>query len=175
MTYGPLRRLACILALALLSTSCVSSQGGRWQERLALSGRVEFVAEFRRFDPAGHSLVYCQGGHLCLVDGYPVFGTEGSVPKVEVVSLTVVVDGRPVPLEHKGMYNPWSPVEGRTLAVDLVEGTPDEFRVRGEFSDGAAAYVAEWSVAGHGSARVLLDCVECLQESCTKRFGPVAR
>ncbi|WP_147707846.1 hypothetical protein [Microvirga massiliensis] len=84
------------------------------------------------------------------------------MPRLQVTDLALILDGKRIPLEHRGMFNPWSPVEGEDLHVRIVEDAPNGLRIRGEFSDGSAAYLAEWLVIGGGSARVLIDCVECV-------------
>ena len=45
------------------------------------------------------------------------------------------------------------------------------FAFGGEFSDGAAAYIVEWLVLGEGSARVLIDCIECVAAAYSRTIG----
>lgn len=129
---------------------------------MTLSATASLVLETRPFNPRAHRLTYCEAKRLCLIDGHPVFGVEGAIPRSEVTRLTLVLNGNRIPLDHRGMFNAWSPVEGEDVRARIVEDTPNGLRVRGEFSDGSAAYVAEWLVIRGGSARVLIDCVECV-------------
>jgi hypothetical protein len=66
------------------------------------------------------------------------------------------------------MYNPWSPIEGKSLNIQIVEESENGLRIRGEFSDGSATYIVEWLVLGTGSARVLIDCLECVSAAYSR-------
>ena len=146
----------------LFLLACTNSYAIEGKQVLKLSEHISIDVEIEEFDRAKHELFYCDAQHLCLIDGYPVFGTDGAVPKAEIKSLVLVANSKRISLNHKGMYNPWSPIEGKSLYIYIVDDSPNGLRLRGEFSDGAATYIVEWLVIGGGSARVLIDCVECV-------------
>ena len=135
---------------------------------IRLSDSVSLTAETQAFVKDKHELFFCNPQKLCLIDGYPVFGTEGTVPQIELKSLILLVNQKAIPLEHRGMYNPWSPIEGKSLSVQIVEDSANGLRIRGEFSDGSATYIVEWLVLGTGSARVLIDCLECVSATYSR-------
>lgn len=167
-----MRTIIILCGAATVAAGCSPSQPQARQEIVKLADGIQLVARMREFNPQRHRLTYCEPERICLIDGHPAFGTEGAVPRLEVTSLLLLVNGDTVPLDHRGMYNPWSPVEGELLHVELATSSPPELRVRGEFSDGAAAYVAEWLVVQGASVRVAIDCVECLAMACAREFGP---
>lgn len=137
-------------------------------ERVELGPDVALVVEARRFDPTQHRIVHCTGGAPCVIDGAPIFGTEGAMPALAVSRITLRTAGGAIELDHRGMYNPWSPKEGQRLSAVIVGRDDDEIRVRGEFSDGSAAYIAEWRVVRGAAVRTLIDCVECVAQTCTQ-------
>ena len=151
--------------------ACTHAVAFEEKQVVKLSERVNLIAEMHEFVKNEHELFFCDQQRLCLVDGYPVFGTEGAVPKVELKNLILVVDNKPISLDHRGMFNPWSPIEGKSLHVQIIEDSPNGLRIRGEFSDGAAAYIVEWLVLGEGSARVLIDCIECVAAAYSRTIG----
>ena len=163
-------RLGCLLVLysnavvvpvtALTSEAQAQATPGNATQVVELAENIRLTIDTRKFDPGEHELTLCEQEWVCLVDGYPVFGAEGAVPSVQVTNIRLSLEGRSIGLEHKGMYNPWSPTEDDTH-IRIVEDSPNGLRIRGEFSDGSAGYVAEWLVISGGSARVLIDCVEC--------------
>jgi hypothetical protein len=134
-----------------------------------LSKGLLLTATVRPFVANAHKLQYCEDEVLCLVDGYAVFGTESAIPRTELTNLTLHTSTHAVRLEHRGMFNPWSPIEGEDLHV-VVVGDSLGYRIRGRFSDGAATYVAEWLVIKNRSVRVLIDYVECAAMTCASEF-----
>lgn len=131
-----------------------------------LAPGIVLTVEIEPFVATAHQLHYCSPQQLCAIDGYPVFGTEGALPRQRLERLRVQVHGQTVALEHRGMFNPWSPIEDRKVAARLIDSGPNGLRIRAEFADGAAAYVAEWLVQGPVSARTRIDCIECAALSC---------
>ncbi len=170
-----MRRMIILCVAATIPAGCAPPEPQGRQEIVKLSDGIQLVAQMREFNPERHRLTYCEPERVCLIDDHPAFGTEGAAPRLEITRLLLLVNGDTVALEHRGMYNPWSPVEGESLHVELAQDSPTELRVRGEFSDGAAAYVAEWLVVQGASVRVAIDCVECLAMTCAKHLGPTQR
>lgn len=120
----------------------------------------------RAFEAKRHVVKLCSGGVPCLIDGRPVYGTYNSLPQVEIVSFTLKTGNKTIPLDVSAMYNPWSPREDRDIDVWLSREPENQLVIRGEFSDGAAAYFAEWEVVEGSALRTLLKCAECLSLSC---------
>ena len=157
-------RTAIAVCGVLLSATSVQAAPARLasQQVVNLSATASITLQIQEFAPPRHRLIYCKPQRLCLIDGYPIFGTEGAVPRLQVISLVLTLDGKRIPLEHRGMFNPWSPVEGEALPIRIVEASGNGLRIRGVFSDGSAAYMTEWLVLKGRAARVLIDCVECV-------------
>jgi hypothetical protein len=136
------------------------------RQEVALGKDVSLVLETRAFEAKRHDVRLCAEGVPCLIDGKPVFGTHGSLPSIEIVSLTLRMGERRIPLDASAMYNPWSPREDRDVYAWLSRELGDRLVIRGEFSDGAAAYVAEWEVVEGSALRTVLKCAECLSMAC---------
>jgi hypothetical protein len=131
---------------------------------VTLARDIHLTLEMRNFDPLDHVLTTCEHTWVCLIDGYPVFGAEGAVPSIQVTGIRLNFGNQEIELEHKGMYNPWPPSDGAPH-IRIVDESANGLRIRGEFSDGSAGYIVEWLVISGGSARVLIDCVECTSET----------
>ena len=159
-----MKLLASAVALLLLGPPAHALDP---RQAIALGERIRVVAELHHFVASEHALYYCTDERLCLVDGYPVFGTAGTMPEMGFKQLVAVVDNIVVALDHRGMFNPWSPIDRDALQFTLISDDVNGVRIRGEFSDGAAAYVAEWLLVGGVSARVRLDCTGCLPLTAT--------
>jgi hypothetical protein len=109
------------------------------------------------FNPKRHSVERCQHegwSGVCLIDGKPVFGTDGEVPRTRLERATLQVGGQSVNLDTTCMYDPWvgSP-DPKSFWVTEAEGG---LLVSGRFSDGAGGYVAQWLVVKGGSVRTVL-------------------
>jgi len=171
-----------LLALAL-ATGCRSTPSGppsasaekasRTEVPAAPVGRkevpldkdVSLLIETRAFEERRHDVRLC-GGVPCLIDGKPVYGAYGSLPAVEIVSLTLKTGNRKIPLDTSAMYNPWSPREDLDVHAWLSRELGGRLVIRGEFSDGAGAYFAEWEVVEGSAIRTVLKCAECLSMAC---------
>ncbi|OVE76495.1 hypothetical protein BVX98_05815 [bacterium F11] len=124
---------------------------------------TEFVA-------AEHKLKRCGKESICLIDGKPFFGSDGDVPRRELVSMKVEIQDKPIELDVTGMFNPWNVYKNE----DYV--SKDQYRIehiwentwvlRGSFSDGAGYYSAEWMISEGGSIRTILKSLEGLSHSC---------
>ncbi len=136
------------------------------RKEIQLGKDVSLLMETRAFDAKRHDVKLCAGGIPCLIDGRPVYGTYRSLPSVEIVSLTLKTGNRAIPLDTSAMYNPWSPREDRDVDVWLSRELGDQLVIRGEFSDGAGAYFAEWEVVEGSALRTILKCAECLSMAC---------
>lgn len=113
------------------------------------------------FDPKQHAIETCQredSSAVCLIDGKPIFGADGEMPRSRLDKATVDLAGRKVELDTSCMYNPWVASPGK----DSFTATPTEdgFLVTGSFSDGAGSYFAQWLIVKGGSVRTVLSTDE---------------
>ncbi len=150
-------RCLLISFISIISTACSA-------ETSLISGntgKVEIKGEISSFDSEKYTLSYC-GDYLCLIDGKPFFGSDGKIPKTYLTKLEISVRDVTVPLDTTGMFN--SALSNSQL-VDRIKVQSiwgDNFKIRGNFSDGAASYVAEWLVIKDSSIRTYIGSAEDL-------------
>jgi hypothetical protein len=112
------------------------------------------------FDSAKHRVTECEimgSKVVCLIDGRPVFGTDWTLPKSELVHATVRIGSLVVDLDVSCMFNPWiDKPDARDFTVESVYGG---LLVKGNFSDAAGRYTAEWLVVQNSSVRTRLEHV----------------
>jgi hypothetical protein len=128
---------------------------------------VEFTAA--PFVRARHRLQRCAiGGEkvVCLIDGRPVFGTDGELPDTMLARATVTLDKRRIGLDVSSMYQPR--LNDRTITAERSEGG---CTVRACLSDGAGAYVAEWRVVSGVPLRTILSADQALLALYCDRAG----
>jgi len=159
--------------LVLIATGCVYAAETQRQVTRQLAPDVQATLEFARFRAEDHDVVYCATGfakYACVIDGMPAFGTHHTIPALKVTALFLDVDGKRIELDFSGMYNPRSPREDKPLVMSITDRSEDTLVVRGKFSDGAAAYMAEWKIVRGHSVRTLLRCVECVEMMCSELY-----
>jgi hypothetical protein len=156
----------CVAALTGVQQPEQTSASIAGRKEIYLGNEISLSLVTRTFEARRHNIKRCAEGTPCLIDGRPVYGTYRSLPSVEIVSLTLKMGNRLIPLDASAMYNPWSPREDRAIDVWISHDLGDQLVIRGEFSDGAAAYFAEWEVVEGSALRTVLKCVECLTMSC---------
>ena len=162
---------ANIIAMALLlcpGGALPQAQPGPGLERrlvLDLSAGVKLRFEVSPFVQGQHKLSWCtttnNPKHLCAIDGRPYFGSDGQVPYTQLDAAVLEYGTHAVRLDVSCMFNPWVGSANRSLYS--VEPADDGYLVRGAFSDGAGAYVADWLVVGDGSVRTELRFVDDTQ------------
>jgi hypothetical protein len=106
------------------------------------------------FVPAKHRVQRCSIGAakvVCLIDGRPVFGTDGELPDTMLSRATVTLDTRRIGLDVSSMYQPR--LGDHTVTAERSESG---CIVRACLSDGAGAYVAEWRVVAGVPMRTIL-------------------
>lgn len=130
-----------------------------------MSSTETIVIETQPFEAGRHTVRACKDSGPCLIDGKPVYGTHRSMPVTEILSLKLLAGGHEIPLDASGMYNPQSPREDREFYFWVSRELTDRLVIRGEFSEGAAAYFGEWEIVEGSSVRTILKCVECLSMS----------
>lgn len=134
--------------------------------KTSLGGGNLAILKYATFDPGQHDLTWC-GDHLCAIDGLPFFGTAtiDQIPDEEVLSFTVILDDRRIPIETTGMFNPISPVEDVPLYVWLSDPKDGTKVLQGVFGEGGGAYYGEWILIEGRALRTVLTCMECLSIS----------
>jgi hypothetical protein len=109
------------------------------------------------FDAAKHRITECEvmgSKVVCLIDDKPVFGADWTLPKSELVQATVRIGYRVVALDVSCMFNPWfDKPDAKDFTAESVYGG---YLVRGNFSDAAGTYKAEWLIVESSSVRTQL-------------------
>ena len=155
--------LIAALAGALISLCPMpGATGDPVARHMDLGDGVSATLVMEPFDPEGRDIGICANDVPCAIDGVPVFGADGALPTREVTSLRVSHGAHSADLDHRGMFNAWSPYDDDRPNIAVIHRDADGLRLRGEFSDGSAAYVAEWLVLGNASVRTRIDCLECI-------------
>ena len=109
------------------------------------------------FDAAKHRITECEvmgSKVVCLIDDKPVFGTDWTLPRSQLAQATVKIGSRVVDLDVSCMFNPWfEKPDARDFTAESVYGG---YLIRGNFSDAAGTYKAEWLIVENGSVRTQL-------------------
>lgn len=128
------------------------------------------------FDPKAHVIEKC-GETVCVIDGKPVYGAYGKVPKQVVTSLIFKKDSRKVALDVSGMYNPNVNNSNIKKYVKITTWDKDSYWVTGYFShdDGDDdMYICHWLIMKNGSIRNYMGdygALARLTEEVQKDFG----
>lgn len=123
---------------------------------------ITFVVE--AFAKSKHQVTDCGDGYICLVNDKPLWGTDGKVPSTQLRRMKVNINGREIILDTSGMFNPMIVASGSDT-YQIINYYADVWKVRGKFSDGAAAYYAEWLIVNGHSSRVLIGNSESLHDA----------
>ncbi|HUV30841.1 MAG TPA: hypothetical protein VMY05_07130 [Acidobacteriota bacterium] len=114
-----------------------------------------------KFKAGEHKLTgYQEPGrsYASLIDGKPVFGTDGELPSNQLIKATVIIEVDTISLDVSCMYNPFfGEPDPRFFKIVRRSG----FVIWGYFSDGAGSYEAEWLIVKNSSVRVRLEWGEC--------------
>lgn len=79
-----------------------------------------------------------------LIDGRQFFGTDGGLPRSQLDSASIIVEGGRVPLDVGQMYEAWFGTPSRDTFSLTRYG--DGWVLIRLFSDGAGTYVAHWRI-----------------------------
>ena len=91
---------------------------------------------------------------VCLIDGKPVFGSDWELPKNQLIKASVKIGAHTIKLDVSCMFNPFfGKPDRQNFFIETVEGG---YYVRGNFSDGAGSYEAEWFIIQNSSVRTRL-------------------
>jgi len=154
-----------IVSILLVATAALvangESQSAATSHKIPLKHNITLEMAVAPFDAAKHRVTECEimGSKLiCLIDDKPVFGTDWGLPKSKLIKAAVKIGPSVVDLDVSCMFNPWfSKPDPRDFTADSVYGG---YRIRGNFSDAAGSYKAEWLIIQNSSVRTQLANVE---------------
>ena len=161
--------------LVLLCSLGLSVPSAAWSGKPAndnvYEGGVTLTITSKPFDPKKHKVEKCGGElacmaddgtlkkceqNVCWIDGKPLYGAYGKMPKQEVTSLILEKNGKKTALDVSGMYNPNVNNSNIKKYVRIKSWGNDSYEVTGYFShdDGDDdTYIGLWSVWPSGSYR----------------------
>ena len=132
---------------------------------------VSLTITTKPFDPKAHVVRKC-GEAVCVIDGKPVYGTYGRVPKQEVTSLIFEKNGKKIALDVSAMYNANVNNSNIKQYVKVTSWGEDTYEVTGYFShdDGDDdMYICLWLIMqGSGSIRNFMGGYEALVSLTTR-------
>ncbi len=124
------------------------------EDRVRFQGEgVTVTIQSARFDSTKHQINYTPHHYVCTIDGRPILGTDGEVPREGIQALSVAIDGTSVQLPDsawKDLFNPnLYAMPARSHAVrwyDHVVRSSDRDHVLVHMtnSDGAGGYDVVW-------------------------------
>lgn len=126
--------------------------------------------KYSKFDSNKHQVTFCGEDYACLVDGKPLWGTDGKIPKEKIDQIKFTHKNFTTELDISGMYDPLLDAEDKTR-IKVVHYYGDSWKIRGRFSDGAGSYFVEWLVTKNSSMRTAIGGSESLYEMFHSWFG----
>ena len=182
----PMHKLNLPLLFALALSMSSAAWSGQSSTDNVYEDGVTLTITTKPFDPKVHKIEMC-GGELactaddgklkrceksvCVIDGKPVYGTYGKMPKQEVTSLSFEKNGKKIALDVSGMYDPNVNSSNIKKYVQIKSWGQDDYKVTGYFShdDGDDdTYICLWSVWSGGSFRKYMGDFESLDDLATK-------
>ena len=152
-----MNKLLLVLAL-LFPASTIQAQVEKMS--LKLNEGATLTLERIPFKAVGKALKFYESKvphtskFLVSIDGQPVFGTDGDLPRYVLSKAVLSLNGRAYNLQVKNMYNPWfGSTASEFVTLTRIGST---CKLRAVFSDGAGSYLVEWKVSGNSAVRTLL-------------------
>ena len=143
------------LALLLLLFS-TNSWSQNQTVSIKLNTNCTLILERSNFNKANHKFEYYKDNILIAIDGVPLFGTDGEMPKYKLEKATLKVGSKSYRLQTDYMYNPWfGDGPNKELYKIIIHGK-DYIIIQGRFSDGAGTYGAEYLIRGNSCFRTIL-------------------
>ena len=157
-----------LLVHVLLFVSSSSFAGNKVE--FVLKKDIKLVLIMATFDKSKHRVKRCGKESICLIDGLPFFGSDGRLPKTQLTSMVLTLNGKKMPLDVSGMYEPWNFYKGVNYIskanFSIQHSWGNTWILRGRFSDGAAGYRAQWLISEGKSIRTMLNSGESLAGFC---------
>lgn len=154
---------ACALAFACTPVLVPAVTAAEWAVQdsvftYQLAPQITLCLVQVPFDSTAHVIEYYQDDEMewrwiSLIDGKPVYGTDGQMPSRRLRSGWVDYRGERIPLDVSAMYDA---LETPSADTPLVDIQPDGLCISATFSDGAAIYEAVWLIARSRSFRAAL-------------------
>ena len=114
------------------------------------SHTARIVFQTMRFDESKHKVVI-DGSNKTIIDGRPAFGTDASVPYVEVASMRLYIDGNEIHVPKHLYTDCYEPnFESRVFRVHFDRHNPQILIVDMHGADAAAAYSVKWQLKTNG-------------------------
>ncbi|MFT3796504.1 hypothetical protein [Flavobacterium sp.] len=107
------------------------------------------------FNPKEHKIDY-DGKYVIGIDGAPLFGSDGEIPKYKLSKAILKIGDKTYNLQIDNMYNPWLGDDVNKRFFRIIHGSPNDHILKGQFSDGAGSYAAEWLIEWNSSIRDIL-------------------
>ncbi len=158
---------ASILVVTILFVAAAAlavnaeSQSATTSHTISLKHNITLEIAVAPFDATKHRVTECEimGSKLiCLIDDKPVFGNDWELPRSALIKAAVKIGPTLVDLDVSCMFNPWfEKPDPQDFTSEPVEGG---YLVRGNFSDAAGRYKAEWLIIQSGSVRTQLTNAE---------------
>ena len=156
-----------ISLLLLLVNSCYAEK--ITVTEIKYDNDIQLRFEETPFDKQGNIITECGENTICLINNQPLWGSDGKIPETSLKSLTIIIQGKSIPLDTSCMFDPLVSSEKKT-AYSVSHYFADSWKVRGRFSDGAGTYYAEWLVTKQASVRTLLGDSELLYDAFENLF-----
>lgn len=133
-------------------------------QSIDMGNGIKIIGSVIPFDSTHHVITRCAVPDwsykpVCLIDGAPFFGHDLDIalPRMQLASLSVSIEGQIVNLDVSGMFNPngYEQLRPGQFKIEQSDGN-NAIDIIGLFSDGAGTYVAVWKVMAGGSIRTLI-------------------
>lgn len=122
----------------------------------------------KTFIKSEYNITYCKES-ICLIDDQPLWGSDAKLPKT-ILSNIVFNNGKnKIELDTSSMFDPLINKQSKHR-FKVSHYYADTWKIKGEFSDGAGTYYAEWLVTKQGSVRVLIGDSELLYDALDSLF-----
>ena len=154
-----------IITYILFTISCWSQN-----QTIVIKLDDECTLELTRkvFIAKNHTIDY-QGNFVVGIDGAPLFGSDGDIPKYELASAVLFINDKQYNLQIDHMYNPWFGDGTNERLFRIIHGSSNDHILKAQFSDGAGSYAAEWLIEYNSSIRGILTKDEVIIDSYFER------
>ncbi len=143
---------------------------------LSLPSGVQVTIVEAPFAPSRNRIQGCnKDGGPCLINGRPPFGVSIGLPAFYVKSIRVSYEGRSYSLDTTNMYNAWGDRPLNRGNVRYLGGRcdgPGYCTIRGIFSDGGGAFVAQWAIYEGVSMRTVITGADDIVDLFIKNIDP---
>lgn len=130
--------------------------------KIDLTELINIRWRINEFKAENHKIRYCENEYqdakyVCKIDGEEWFGSDFKMdlPKYELKTLSIFIDGKYVKLKISQMFNPNSTGELNKNQFKIKKES-NYYILYGYFSDGAGTYTAHWKIKNGVSERIAL-------------------